>query len=228
MEDEKVKNKEIIIKGIGNVSVAPDLIVLTMNLENTESYYDQTIQSGAEMLDALRTAITSAGHDSKELKTTRFNIQTAYETYTEKNVRKQRFIGYTCSHGLKLEFDLDMPKLGLTLNAISKSHADPNFNIKFTVKNQNAVSEELLESAAANARQKAEILAKASGVKLGEVQRIDYNWGELHLYSNTDMMFCDALASPMAVAESRMMEFDPEDINVNDSVTMIWEICGGE
>jgi hypothetical protein len=55
-----MKNNEIIIKGIGKASVAPDLIVLTMNLEATERDYDQTMQSGTKMLDALRYAITSA------------------------------------------------------------------------------------------------------------------------------------------------------------------------
>jgi uncharacterized protein YggE len=162
------------------------------------------------------------------LKTTSFNINTKYDSYKENNTWKQRFAGYTCSHGLKLEFDLDIQKLGVTLGAMSKCKAAPNFNIKFSVKDQNAVSDELLENAIANAKHKADILARASGVKLGDVKRIDYNWGEIHLYSNTDMMLCEAAAEPMAVAESRMMEFEPEDINVSDTVTVVWEIVRGD
>lgn len=53
------------------------------------------------------------------------------------------------------------------------------------MKDKEAVDAALLDSACANAKAKAEILTKASGVTLGELVSIDYNWGELHLYSPT-------------------------------------------
>ena len=57
--------------------------------------------------------------------------------------------------------------------------------MQFTVKDEEAVDAALLDSACANAKAKAEILTKASGVTLGELVSIDYNWGELHLHSPT-------------------------------------------
>ena len=53
------------------------------------------------------------------------------------------------------------------------------------MKDKEAVDAAPLDSACANAKAKAEILTKASGVTLGELVSIDYNWGELHLYSPT-------------------------------------------
>lgn len=47
------------------------------------------------------------------------------------------------------------------------------------------VSEELLINATENARAKAEILCKASGSTLVQLLNIDYNWGELNVYSRT-------------------------------------------
>jgi uncharacterized protein YggE len=218
-----MNNREIIVKGIGKAAAAPDLIVLTMNLEVTEREYEQTMRRGAEILDTLRAAIARVGHDGKALKTTSFNIKTKYESYQENKTWKQRFIGYTCSHGLKLEFDLDMPMLGATLGAIAVCDADPNFNIKFSVKDPNAVSEQLLASAIENAKWKAAILAKSAGVTLGAIQRIDYNWSEIHLYSKTDMdmdegVLCCAEAAPMNY------EIEPEEINVSDTATVVWAI----
>ena len=181
-----MNNRELVVKGIGKAAAAPDLIVLTLNLEIIEPDYEKTIQRSAEVIDALRAAVASAGHDGKELKTSSFNINSKYERYQEKDTWKQRFVGYACSHGLRLEFDLDMPKLGATLGAIAGCDADPNFNIKFSIKDPNAVSERLLESAVENAKWKAAVLAKAAGVTLGAIQRIDYNWSDVHLYSQTD------------------------------------------
>ena len=217
-----MNNRELVVKGIGKTATAPDLIVLNMNLEASAPEYENTVRRSTEMLDTLRAAIVSAGHDGKELKTTNFNINTKYESYRESGDYKQHFAGYTCNHGLKLEFDLDMPMLGATLGAIARCEAKPNFNIKFSIKDPTAVSEQLLESAVKDAKHKATVLAKVAGVKLGAIQRIDYSWSEHHFYSQTDyqlndLMLCKA-AAPIAI------DIEPEDINVSDTATVVWAI----
>ena len=211
-----MNNRELVVKGIGKTSASPDLIVLSLNLAVSERDYESTMQRSSEMLDMLRASIVSAGHDGKELKTTSFNINTKYENYRE-NGHKRRFAGYACYHGLKLEFDLDMQTLGVTLGAIAGCEAKPNFSIRFSIKDPNAVSEQLLESAVKNAKWKATVLAKSAGVTLGSIQRIDYSWSDLHLYSQTDYSLCEA-AAPMA------MEIEPEDIDVSDTATVVWAI----
>lgn len=63
-----------------------------------------------------------------------------------------------------------------------------NQSPRFYCLDPSAVNKELLKSATVNAREKAEILCEASGVKLGELLTIDYNWGELNIISHTDYM----------------------------------------
>ena len=153
-----------------------------------------------------------------------FNVSTKYESYRDnQNNYQQRFIGYSCSHGLNLEFDLDMEKLGATIGAIAKCEANPKFNIKFSIKDPNAVSEQLLESAVENAKWKATVLAKAAGVKLGEIQRIDYSWRDINLYSETDMIVVES-ALRVAEAAPEAMDIVPEDIDVSDTATVVWLI----
>lgn len=70
---------------------------------------------------------------------------------------------------------------------------------------------------------KTEILTKASGVTLGELVSIDYNWGELHLCSPTRYeMEADCLMKISAAPTA--MDIEPDDIDVSDSVTFVWEI----
>ena len=92
---------------------------------------------------------------------------------------------------------------------------------KFSIKDMAAVSEDLLISTTENAKKKAEILAKASGVILGDLVSIDYNWGELHLYSQTRYAMEDKL---MKMSESYAPDIEPNDIDVSDTVTFVWEI----
>ena len=215
--------REIVVKGIGKVSVAPDLLVIDLNFEVVEPEYDKALFTATERLDALRAAVATAGHDKKSLKTTRFNVNTKYDSYRDKNDDwKQKFAGFSCAHELRLEFDLDMKKLGVTLGAIADCPTKPKFSIKFSVKDPNAVSERLLKSAIENAKQKADVLTKAAGVMLGAIKRIDYNWSEHHLYSQTD--FCLMESAADYSKNPRVMDIEPEDIDLSDSVTVIWSM----
>ena len=213
------KNREIIVKGIGKSSITPDIIILEMKLETIDLQYEKTMSNASELIEMIRSAVVTVGHDANKLKTTQFNIDTKYERYKMKEEWKERFIGYSCIHKLKLEFDLNMSTLGETLNAISKCNAKPRLNIKFSIKNTTEVSKQLLQDAIENARIKAEILAKSAYVKLGKIIRIDYDWNELHLFSDADMDMSNALFCDIG-----SINITPDDINVNDSATIVWEI----
>lgn len=131
-------------------------------------------------------------------------------------------MGYKCRHELKIEFDFDTKRLAKALSEISKCIAKPEISIDFTVKDSSAVSGELLKAAVKNAREKAEILCAASGAKLGELLSIDYNWGELHLYSATDY---DVKGKCMMPGAADDMDIEPEEIKARDTATFAWKIA---
>lgn len=157
-----------------------------------------------------------------DLKTLSFNVNTDYESEHDENGNYRRiFKGYECAYALKLSFDMDSKRLAQTLTAISESGADAELSIKFTVKNPEKISAELLRSAAENARQKAEILCAASDAKLGALVRIDYNWTDINVYSPSKY---DVNMVRKYSAASSVPEFEPEDIKSQDTVAFIWEI----
>lgn len=216
-----MSDRIITVKGIGSVTAKPDLIIITMVLENTDYSYSGAMQLASGAIDAIRIALVSVGYKKDDLKTSDFNINTDYESYKDtKGNWKQKFNGYKCVHKIKLEFDFDMQRLNKTLSAISSSGANPEFEINFSIKDKNAVSNQLLQNAVKNASEKAAVLAAAAGLSLGAIQRIDYSWGELRLYSDTKMIepLCCALDAAPA------MDIEPEDIKVNDTVTVVWTI----
>ena len=216
-------NRIITLKGTGNVSVKTDLNIITMNLKSHQYDHEKTMELAAEAVNILQNAIETAGFDKKDLKTTNFNIRTNYKSYRDKNGDyKDKFDGYVCEQGLKIEFDFNTEVLSKLLNAVGKAPVEPNLNIRFSVKDKEAVNEELLIRATENARKKAEILTKASGVILGDLISIDYNWGEVHMYSNTRFMMNED--SIMSLKASAAPDIEPEDIDVSDTVTFVWEI----
>ena len=90
------------------------------------------------------------------------------------------------------------------------------------MKDSSAVCGELLKSAVKNAKEKAEILCSASGVKLGELVSIDYNWGEIDLYSDTNYEVGDRFMAKAACLSN--IDIQPDDIKTSDTATLVWEI----
>ena len=71
-------------------------------------------------------------------------------------------------------------------------------------------------------------LTQAAGVTLKGIQSIDYSWGEIDFEykpMNGMLMADEYLAAPMAISgTSYDMDIEPDDIEVSDTVTVIWEI----
>lgn len=213
------KNRTIVIKGVGKVSVRPNWIVISLQLESFCKAYDKAMALAQEKLEDLYKSLDTVGFERKEVKTAGFNVRTKRDYVKDKNGNSVlMFLGYDVEHSLKVSFDLDLKRLSETLNAISICKAKPNVDIKFTVKDDSGVKEEVLRNASSNARKKAEILASTSGVKLGKLISIDYNWKDIELYSDTN--YCDS----MPISKMPSIDIEPEDIKIEDVVTFIWEI----
>lgn len=215
--------RTITVKGIGKASARPDLIVISMSLETRDRQYDEAMNLAAENNQKLTDAFVAIGFKKEDVKTTSFNVRTEYQSVKDRNGNyRQEFIGFLVSHSLKIEFALDVPRLSAVLSAAVACRSNPQIGIAFTVKNATALNEEMLRSATANAKRKAEILCEAAGVSLGGLISIDYNWGELDIRSDTRYSMADeCFAAPM---EAKSIEIEPDDIDVSDTATFVWEI----
>ena len=212
--------KTITVKGTGRISVQPDLTIVSLTLKSLNKDYEKAMQNASEKLSALQNALNDIGFAKEDLKTANFSVDTERKSIRNKfGDYEYVFNGYSCVQVLKLEFDFDTKMLSKVLSAIATCISEPQLNVKFSVKDKTAVNDALLESAAMNAKKKAEILTKASGVTLGELIRIDYNWSEIDIYSGTGYeMESDFLGKPMEV------DITPENIEVGDSATFVWAI----
>lgn len=215
--------RTITVKGVGQVSTRPDQIVLTLNTTAAEKDYDGTMEKASRQSEAMTDAVKAAGFAAEDLKTTHFNVSTSYESIRDRDGNyRQVFAGYQCSQGFRLAFPLEMPRLGQVLSAIAAAGAQPELHIAFTVKDPAAISAALLQNAAANARQKAEVLCAAAGTKLGQLISIDYSWNDINVTSRTRLETADCM--PKLAAGCFRAEMTPEDIETSDSATFLWEM----
>lgn len=212
------------VTGKGKLSVKPDTICLAIEAEGVFPDYEKTIKESADQTKVLRKSLEKSGLSGKELKTKHFSIQAEYESYRDKNDDyKRRFVGYKFEHHTEIRFPNDNKQLGRTLYELSQCPAEVEFTISYTVSNPEDVKNELLKKAVEDSKTKAEILAKSAGVNLGEIERIDYSWGELQIVSRPIDRF---MAQPMLFESEASYDIDIEadDIDVDDTVTIEWEL----
>ena len=213
--------RTITVKGMGSASAKPNLVQLTLALEARNMLYERAMDDAAGQLKSVADSLAHCGIRKEDIRTTSFSVDTAYRQEKDaRGVSKRVFDGFQCAHRLSISFDLDMQRLAQVLSALSGCAAEPEFSIRFTVRDTGVLKDEALTAAAKDARAKAQVLARASGIRLGDLLRVDYSWGEISIFSGTEY------SSPTGMAAcDRSIEIEPEDVCLNDTVTFVWEIC---
>ena len=216
--------KTIRVTGKGQIKLHPDMTRIVMDLKRRYMDYGEALRHSAEDTDILRGELEGLGFARSDLKTLSFDVDTEYEYVDEKRY-KRRFAGYEYHHRLKVEFESDNKRLGKVLFTLANGMVNPEFRIAYFVKDQEAAKNALLADAVADAKEKAAVLSRSAGVALKDIQTVDYSWGEVRF--ETKMMECRAeLPCPgSASGGSYDMDIEPDDIDAEDTVTVIWEIA---
>ncbi len=219
--------RTIRITGKGQIKVKPDTTRITMTLTGLEPEYGEALRRSSGDTEALKDLLSGFGFERSDLKTLSFSVDTEYESFRDRNGEyKQRFAGYRFRHLLKLEFASDNDRLGRILYALANCRVRPEFRISYTVSDPEAAKNLLLGKAVTDAKEKAAVLARAGGVTLGDVQSIDYSWGEIDFEyrpMNGNIAADKCLTAPVG-GGAYDIDIEPDDIEVSDTVTVVWEI----
>ncbi|MBR6322220.1 MAG: SIMPL domain-containing protein [Lachnospiraceae bacterium] len=214
------------VTGRGRLSLKPDTVRLRIDLIDQDREYDRAIRSSALHSQELREAFTDFGFDPSDIKTLSFRVDTEYESYQDKedNSWKQRLVGYKAYHMLKIEFPTERESIGRIFAMVAGLSGKPEFYVEYTVKDTEGARNELLKNAVADSKLKAEVLAEAAGVRLGEIATIDYSWGEVEFVARPMNKMSRALMAEAAVEDSMDFDVVPDDIKVDDTVTVVWSL----
>ena len=215
--------RTISVRGVGSLRKKPDYVTISLELEAKDMDYEKAVAASSGQIEELTAALCAVGFRMEDLKTSSYQVRTEYRSEQDENRNyRQVFDGYVCRTGMRLAFDFSVLRLGEALSAVGACSVRPELNIAFTVKDPAAAHGELLRAAAANAREKAEILCEASGVRLGKLLRVEYDWSDPAVRSRTSVS--------AETADLRMMknafqaDMVPEDVELSDSAGFTWEI----
>lgn len=219
-----MENRTITVTGLGRESIAPDQIVINITLEAKDGDYSAVNALQSEQARELKAAAEQMGFEKGCLKTASFSIDTEYENYqTEKGNWVRQFKGYCCRHTLTLKFDSDKDMLNNAVKAITScKKSAPTFNIQFTVKDKEQFTDSLLQKAVKDACHKAEVIASASGMKLGSLISISYLSESASIVSPAVAQF--KLYRSASVNDAAGVEIEAENIEGKAEIEAVWEL----
>ncbi len=222
MDYQSQEKRLIRVSGKGRISAVPDLIRLPITLTGVKASYEEATELSTTTTDLLMAAFAEQGFRKADLKTTWFSVDSKYDgVHDERGEYRNIFIGYEFNHQLVIEFEADNTLISRALLALASSGTNAEFRVIYTLKNPEAAKNELLSEAIKDCKAKAEQLARAAGVRLGEITLIDYSWDDLP-FSVEPMKSMRAMED--TYSEKMSLAINPEDITLEDTVRIVWTI----
>ena len=165
--------KTILSYGTATIDVLPDFISVYFSVDTRGTSADEASDRNAEIVEKMKSSLSSAGINEDEIKTQGFSVYPNYDYFES----SQRIIGYSATHSLKVKIDVDEKnKIGSVIDAGIGAGAGISYiNYELNEDNQNKYKIDAIKKATEDARLKAEALAEGSGSSLGSLVSISTN-----------------------------------------------------
>ncbi|MGR3748149.1 MULTISPECIES: SIMPL domain-containing protein [unclassified Paracoccus (in: a-proteobacteria)] len=205
------------VTGQGEARIAPDMATIQLGVTSQADSAAEAMRQNASQQSAVIEALKGAGIADTDIQTSGLNLNPMMD-YGEN--RAPSVTGYQASNMVAVRVS-EMGSLGEVLDAIVAAGANQIDGITFGRKDGKDAEDEARRAAVADARHKAEILAEAAGVSLGQVLVI----GDTQMSGGPrPMMRMAADAAPMAES----IPVEAGELSVNAVVQIEYALNGGQ
>jgi len=164
--------RTIAVNGLGEVRAEPDMATVVLGAEARKPKLEQARADVAKTVDAILKLARELKIDAKDVQATRINVQPEYNW--DQNARERNLIGYYVSRQVEIELR-DLDKLGQLLERATDLGVNQLGDPRLDSSKRKELVREALAKAIADARQNAEVAAKAAGVKVGTPRMVTAN-----------------------------------------------------
>jgi len=213
--------RTISVQGYGQVSIKPDVANISFNLSSTNLDFKVAIDELNTKVNSLSKALRKAGVSKEDIHSSNYNVIKEYR-HNYKTGEKT-FLGFKVSHSITLQIDSKTKYVNKVFGAIIKSLKDVELNLSFGIKNLEQSKDLMIINAIKDANNKAEIMAKASNLELGEIISINYNTAPVHYGGGNNRIM---LSKRMSMDATPVMveDFNPANIKQSTTVDIVWSI----
>lgn len=205
------------VSGSVTKSAAPDRAVVTLSVETLDKSASVSQGENARISDSVRKALAAAGVADSDIKTVSYTLNEEFEW--NDMAKKSESKGYRASNSIEVNVQ-DLSNVGKVIDAAVKGGANRVSSIEFSLsrEKENELRTAALLEASANAKARAQSIAKGFGVAVGNLWYANEGYSYVPVYTN----FAKG-ASPMA-ADGYDTPITAGDVKVTVSVDAQFEI----
>lgn len=166
-EDGKKLVPSITVVGADEVSARPDMARVTVGVVTQGTSAAKALKENTESMQKLFQKLASLGVADKDMQTANFTVTPQHRRGPQGQYEPQ-IVGYEVSNQLHIKVR-NLKNLGDVLDQVVEAGANAVQGVSFAVGEPKPLQDQAREKALADAHRKAELYAKAAGVKLGRV-----------------------------------------------------------
>jgi uncharacterized protein len=188
--------RRVVVIGEGSVRAAPDYARIRSGVTTRAKTAKEAAEANAKIMAAVTAMLLLADVGQKDIQTSRFSVQPIYESRQPNS--EQKLSGFAVSNQVNVTIR-QIGRLGEILDRLVMVGATDIGSVEFLHSDTSKVLDQAREAAVADARRKAELYARASGLALGNVTWITEDPEYAPPMPKTSVRAFDGAAGGMAV-----------------------------
>lgn len=217
--------RTIRIEGTGKVSAPADITVVEASISGVNATFNGAMKALARCTRQVKDAVEKAGIPRDDLKSSQLSIE---QNYREEKIGEDRHgndkfrqvpDGFAYRQNVKFEFPSDEDKLSAAIENIMACDVEPRITFSFRNSDEAAMNDKAIAEASRNAMREARIILESTGSRLGRLVHAQVGDFRPTYGCRNEVMY-----AAKAMDCSARMDFDPEDIEYVQNVTLEWEI----
>lgn len=202
--------RSVNVTGQAIVYASPDIAYITIGVRTENVDAQEAVAANTAQANRLMDALKSMGIDEKDLRTSNFNIYPQDEYDMEGKRTGTRFVVENSVYVTLRDLD----KIGEALSGAVEAGANNIYGISFDVEDKGTLIEAARNEAISNARKQAESIASAAGVRLGEIQSINfYNSVPSPVFYDNKVAMAESVGGGAVPISSGQLQFTV-DVNI--------------
>lgn len=203
------------VSATGEVTRVPDLAVISAGVQTLQPTATAAIEQNAARMERVRAALKRAGIEDKDIQTSSLSLNPEYHY---ENNRPPRLTGYRATNTVNVKFR-DLKRTGAILDALVAEGANQISGPNLTIDKPEAALDEARTRAIANGRARADLYARALGMRV--VRLLSVSEGGGHVPPPMPYMRAEVAMAADAGAKTSI---DPGTQQLQVSVSMSFEL----
>ena len=220
------QGNSLMVKGTAILKQIPEILVVRISIPSHAEKYRDCQEKLVKAIDFTRILLMKYGIEAESIRTNDLNVSERRDYLPNGSIK----VGFEGNAVLTLEHNYTVAYAQKLLSALQSDSVTMPYTLEFTLsENQKKeLRQKAIEVAMADAREKAETIARAAGIGLWKINKITYTDDEPGRGLDTDLVRENSLLSGNVMFKSAgqapAIDFNPKEIGIKKTILVEWNI----